>query len=68
MRERVHIDSKIQNESEYNFLNNDEAKTNYQIAEEERGMYGGRYQRYTKTKVDTFVLGIRREDFFYERI
>ena len=43
--ERVHIDSKIQKESECKFLNNDKVKTNYQIAEEERGMYGGRYQR-----------------------
>ena len=42
--ERVYIDSKIQNESECKLLNNDKAKTNHQIAEEERGTHGGRYQ------------------------
>ena len=43
--EGVYIDSKKQNESECKFLNNDKAKTNYQIAEEEGGTDGGRYQR-----------------------
>ena len=43
--ERHYIDSKKQNESECKFLNNDKAKTNYPIAEEEGGTDGGRYQR-----------------------